>query len=91
MGRNGSKLPAGRGTNPDRAGRGEGPDRDGRPSGAENAGLTLFSYLIAGMAAYGGIGWLIGHWTRHPLIFPIGMLVGLGLGIVAIMYRFGRS
>jgi fatty acid desaturase len=60
------------------------------PSG-ENAGWTIFSYLIAGMAFYGAVGWLIGRWTGHPLLFPLGMLAGLALSIGLIIYRFGRS
>src|SRR6266436_5326551 len=50
----------------------------GRALGLET-GWTVFSYLLAGMAAYGGIGWLIGRAVHIPLLFPIGMLVGLGI------------
>ena len=53
-------------------------------------GWTIFSYLIAGMLAYGGIGWLIGHFTRISLLFPIGMLVGLAISVGWIIYRYGR-
>ena len=56
----------------------------------ENAGWTLLGYLISGMAVYGGLGWLIGRWTHLPLLFPLGMLVGLVLGIVLIIYKYGR-
>jgi F0F1-type ATP synthase assembly protein I len=66
--------------------------RPGRPGdGGQNASWTIFSYLLAGMVAYGGIGWLIAHFTRHPLIFPLGMLVGLGISIWLVIYRYGRS
>jgi ATP synthase protein I len=66
-------------------------DRDQAGRGQdENAGWTLFGYLISGMAVYGGIGWLIGRWTHMPLLFPLGMLVGLVLGIVLIIYKYGR-
>lgn len=57
----------------------------------ENASWSVFSYLIAGMVAYGAIGWLIGHWTHHPIVFPIGMVVGLAISIGLIIHRFGRS
>jgi len=63
----------------------------GGPRGGENAGWTIFSYLIAGMAVYGGIGWLIALWTGYRVIFPLGMLVGLILSVVLIFYRYGRS
>jgi ATP synthase protein I len=62
----------------------------GRAQGLET-GWTVFSYLIAGMAAYGGIGWLIGRAVHVPLLFPIGMLAGLGISIGYIIYRFGRQ
>jgi len=56
----------------------------------KGTGYTIFSYLIAGMLAYGGIGWLIGHFTRISLLFPIGMLVGLAISVGWIIYRYGR-
>jgi F0F1-type ATP synthase assembly protein I len=60
----------------------------GRAQGLET-GWTVFSYLLAGMAAYGGIGWLIGRTVHVPLLFPVGMLVGLGISIGFIIYRYG--
>jgi ATP synthase protein I len=62
----------------------------GRAQGLE-VGWTVFSYLLAGMAAYGGIGWLIGRAVNVPLLFPVGMLVGLGISIGYIIHRFGRQ
>ncbi len=62
----------------------------GRAQGLE-VGWTVFSYLLAGMAAYGGIGWLIGRAVHVPLLFPIGMLAGLGISIGYIIHRFGRQ
>jgi F0F1-type ATP synthase assembly protein I len=54
-------------------------------------GWTVFSYLLAGMAAYGIIGWLIGRAVHVPLLFPVGMLVGLGISIGYIIYRYGAK
>jgi ATP synthase protein I len=56
----------------------------------KGTGYTVFSYLIAGMLAYGGIGWLIGHFAHISLLFPIGMLVGLAISVGWIIYRYGR-
>jgi hypothetical protein len=42
------------------------------------------------MAAYGIIGWLIGRALHLSLLFPIGMLIGLGISIAFIIYRYGR-
>jgi F0F1-type ATP synthase assembly protein I len=85
MGGNGSRPSGGNGEDRSSGGRGgSGPPRGG------NAGWTIFSYLIAGMFVYGGIGWLVARWTGVPLIFPLGMLIGLALGVVLIVYRYGR-
>ena len=54
------------------------------------SGWTIFSYLIAGMLAYGGIGWVIGHFTHIALLFPIGMLIGLAISTGWIVYKYGR-
>jgi F0F1-type ATP synthase assembly protein I len=67
-----------------------GASRDQGP-GEQNAGWTLFGYLISGMVVYGGLGWLIARWTHIALIFPLGMLLGLGLGVLLIILKYGRS
>ena len=62
----------------------------GRAQGLE-VGWTVFGYLIAGMLAYGGIGWLIGRAVHVSLLFPLGMLVGLAISIGFIIYRYGKQ
>lgn len=62
----------------------------GRAQGLD-VGWTVFSYLLAGMAAYGAIGWLIGRAVHVSLLFPIGMLVGLAISLGYIIYRYGRQ
>jgi F0F1-type ATP synthase assembly protein I len=56
-----------------------------------NIGWTVFSYLLSGMAAYGLIGWLIGRAVHVSMLFPIGMLVGLGISLGFVIWRFGRN
>jgi len=58
---------------------------------SSNAGWMIFGYLISGMVFYGALGWLISRWTHLALIFPIGMLVGLGIGVFAVIYKYGRQ
>ena len=62
----------------------------GRALGLET-GWVVFSYLLAGMAAYGAIGWLIGRAVHVALLFPLGMLLGLGISIGYIIHRYGRA
>jgi ATP synthase protein I len=65
------------------------PDaRDGPPE--QNAGWAIFSYLLSGMLFYGAIGWLVSRVTHIAVIFPVGMLVGLALAIVLIVFKYGR-
>jgi ATP synthase protein I len=59
--------------------------------GSSNAGWSIFSYLISGLVFYGGAGWLIGRWTHLALLFPLGMLAGIGVGVFAVIYKYGRS
>ena len=63
-------------------------EAEGRAQGL-NVGWTVFSYLLAGMAAYGIIGWLIGRAVHVSLLLPVGMLVGLAISIGFIIYRYG--
>jgi len=56
----------------------------------DNAGWSVFSYLISGMLFYGLIGWLVGRATHTGILFPLGMIVGLVLAIVLIIFRYGR-
>ena len=81
-------------TRPGPAARGSGP-ADGseqtRTDGGQNEAWSVFSYPISGMAAYGGIGWIAGRLTHLSFLFPVGMLTGLILGIVLILYRYGKA
>jgi hypothetical protein len=64
---------------------------DDTPLPARGAGMTIVSYLIAGMAAYGLIGWLIGRAVHLEILTAAGMLIGLGISMALIIYRYGRS
>ncbi len=78
------------GTPPRRGSDSRRPGDDG--AGADNPGWIIFGYLLAGMAVYGGIGWLIGRWAGHQSIFlALGMVVGLSLAIALTIFRYGRS
>jgi len=49
---------------------------------------TVLGYLVAGMAVYGAIGWLIDRWVGHTTIFLlIGVVFGLITGIVMTLLR----
>ena len=56
----------------------------------EGTGWAIVSYLIGGMLLYGGIGWLVGRWTHIDALFPIGILLGIGLSLALVVFRFTR-
>jgi ATP synthase protein I len=72
------------------------PGAQGSGSADIDGGLTrgsgwdVVSYLIAGLLAYGGIGWVVAHFTHVSLFFPIGMLIGLAISTGWIVYKYGR-
>lgn len=66
-------------------------DRDPSQPRPAGEGWAILSYMIGGMALYGLLGWLIGRWTGLPVLFPIGMLVGLASAIALIIFRVTRS
>ena len=81
-------------TRPGPAARSSGPadgDEHGRTDRGQNESWSVFGYLISGMAVYGGIGWIAGRLTHLSFLFPVGMLIGLVLGIVLILYRYGKA
>jgi hypothetical protein len=73
-----------------------GPPGDQSPGpgdghGAEdNQGWSIFSYLIAGMVAYGLIGWLVAWLTHLPVLLPVGALVGLVFALGGVVWKYGR-
>jgi ATP synthase protein I len=62
----------------------------GRPSAGLGTGWEVVSYLLAGMLAYGGIGWLVGRAVHIGHLFPVGMAVGLAIALGWVIYRYGR-
>ena len=93
------RVPTFRGRRPASGVAGQNPDTwaakyeagQAAPLPARGAGWTMLSYLIAGMIAYGGIGWLVSRAVHETVIFPLGMLFGLGISLGLVIHRYGRS
>jgi hypothetical protein len=62
----------------------------GQGSAGLGTGWEIVSYLVSGMLAYGGIGWLVGRAVHIELLFPLGLAVGLGIALWWVIYRYGR-
>jgi F0F1-type ATP synthase assembly protein I len=69
---------------------GTSPVQEPRPP-QESDGWRILSYMLGGMILYGGIGWLVSRWTGIAVLFPAGMILGIGLSIAMVIFRFTRS
>jgi ATP synthase protein I len=61
------------------------------PQPQESDGWRILSYMLGGMILYGAIGWLVARWTGIAVLFPIGMILGVGLSVLLIVFRVSRS
>jgi F0F1-type ATP synthase assembly protein I len=55
-----------------------------------NLGMQVLSYLIAGVALYGFLGWLGDQLLGTAFLLPVGIVLGAALGCYVIIRRFGR-
>ncbi|RCV56167.1 AtpZ/AtpI family protein [Marinitenerispora sediminis] len=68
------------------------PGADGKPESRAD-GMTVVSYLLGGLAVWGGAGWLA-DWAlgfETPVFLPIGLILGLVGAIYLIVTQYVRS
>ena len=58
-------------------------------SAGMDIGMRVLSYLIAGVALYGFLGWLGDHFLGTGFLLPLGIVLGAGLACYVIIRRFG--
>jgi ATP synthase protein I len=57
-----------------------------------DAGMwTIVGHLASSMTVYGGLGYLIGRWTGHPILLLFGVLFGVALSLAYTIYTAGRN
>ncbi|WP_109529754.1 MULTISPECIES: AtpZ/AtpI family protein [Actinomycetes] len=64
------------------------PEDDGQDFAS--AAWSIPSYLLAGMAIYGGGGWLLDRWLDTSAFFPIGIVLGIVLSVYLVYRKYGR-
>ena len=67
----------------------EQPESPGGRDGSAD-GWRAFSYLIGGVALYAGFGWLLDRWLGTAFFLPVGLVLGAGLAVLLLYFRFGR-
>ena len=55
-----------------------------------NEGLRVLSYLIAGVALYGALGWLADRLLGTGFWLPVGIVLGAAFAVYTMIRRFGR-
>jgi F0F1-type ATP synthase assembly protein I len=59
------------------------------PSKGADEGWAVMTTLLGGFIVWGGIGWLLDRWWETKVFTPIGLIVGMALGIYAVVAKFG--
>ena len=65
-----------------------GPEREPSGRGAEMV-WSIIGTLVAGVLAWGGIGWLLDRWLGTRFLVAVGVLVGMAGAFYLIIKRHG--
>jgi F0F1-type ATP synthase assembly protein I len=57
------------------------------PSPGADEGWAVLGSLISGLVLFGGLGWLLDQWWGTRVMAPLGAVIGLALGIYAVVVR----
>jgi F0F1-type ATP synthase assembly protein I len=60
----------------------------GGGSGADT-GWAVIGTMISGMAVWGGAGWLLDRWLGIPVLFPVGIILGMAVSIYVVVVKYG--
>lgn len=62
---------------------------DDSTSPGANEGWAVMTTLLAGFLVWGAIGWGLDRWWGTRFLTPVGLIIGMALGIYAVVARFG--
>jgi fatty acid desaturase len=70
----------------------ESADRDPRQEARQTDAMmwTIVGHMAAAMTVYGGLGYLLGRWTRHPILLLFGVLFGVAVSTAYTIYTVTR-
>ena len=67
-----------------------GPEREPPGRGAEMV-WSIIGTLVAGVLAWGGIGWLLDRWLGTRYLVAVGIVVGMAGAFYLIIKRYGSG
>jgi hypothetical protein len=62
-----------------------------QPPPQDSDAMAALSLIISGVLLWGAIGWALGRWLDVPVLAGLGLVVGGGLGVLAVYIRYGRA
>jgi ATP synthase protein I len=57
---------------------------------AQNQAWDAFSLIAAGVAFWGGVGWLLSEWLDNRLFIMLGILLGASGALYLVWVRYGK-
>jgi ATP synthase protein I len=64
-------------------------EQPGKPGGGGDIVWSIIGTLVAGVLAWGGIGWLLDRWLGTEFLVAVGILVGAAGAFYLIIRRYG--
>jgi ATP synthase protein I len=68
-----------------------GPEQPRRPGGGSDIVWSILGTLVAGVLAWGAIGWLLDRWLGTEFLVAVGILVGAAGAFYLIIRRYGSG
>jgi ATP synthase protein I len=66
-----------------------GPEQPRKPGGGSDIVWSIIGTLVAGVLAWGAIGWLLDRWLGTEYLVAVGILVGAAGAFYLIVRRYG--
>jgi ATP synthase protein I len=67
------------------------PEQPRKPDGGSDIVWSIIGTLVAGVLAWGAIGWLLDRWLGTEFLVAIGILVGAAGAFYLIIRRYGSG
>jgi F0F1-type ATP synthase assembly protein I len=67
------------------------PEQPRKPGGGSDIVWSIIGTLVAGVLAWGAIGWLLDRWLGTEFRVAVGILVGAAAAFYLIIKRYGSG
>jgi ATP synthase protein I len=52
---------------------------------------TILGHMVSAIVVYGGLGYLLGRWTGHPILLLFGTLFGVALSLWYTIHTVSKT